>query len=415
MYFGWIVVFVGAIIMMLVMGTTVGVFGLYVLPVSAEFGLSRADVNSGFALMNLGGAVIAPLVGRAADTFPVRRVMAAGALCYALASITIGLYDNLWLYALVLGMILPVTIGGMTSFGVMAMVTRWFEAQRARALSLAAIGMSLGSVVMAPFVGWIIGNVGWRDMLVGQGIVIGTIFLLLIFVLRDRPGPDDIEPRLAGTEHLPPPPPVAAADQKPLSTREILGKPAFYIVALTMALGMGTTQAMTISLIPMVQETGIGVAAAAGLISIMGVAGIVGRLAFSAIGDRVNKAIALSIALAAFAGLVALLPVPTGYLPVAMIVAVIGFIGGAILPLCFAILAEVVGPYTFASANGLASLVIALLGAVTIRLSGDIFDATGTYHAVFAMLGGAIAVGSLLMLVYARMTRTAASPVVKVA
>ncbi len=407
MYFGWIVVFVGAIIMMLVMGTTVSVFGLYVLPVSSEFGLSRADVNSGFALMNLGGAVIAPLVGRAADTFPVRRVMAAGALCYALASITIGLSDKLWLNALVLGMILPVTIGGMTSFGVMAMVTRWFEAQRARALSLAAIGMSLGSVVMAPFVGWMIGNVGWREMLVGQGIVIGTIFLLLIFVLRDRPGPDDIEPRLAGTEHLPPSPPVAAADQKPLSTREILGKPAFYIIAVTMALGMGTVQAMTISLIPMVQETGIGTAAAAaGLISIMGVAGIVGRLALAAVGDRVNKAIALSISLAAFAGLVVLLPIPSGYLMVAMIVAVMGFLGGAIMPLCLAILAEVVGPYTFASANGLASLVIALLGAVTIRLSGDIFDATGTYHAVFAMLGGAIAVGSLLMLVYARMTRT---------
>ena len=69
MYFGWVVVIVGAFIMMLTMGTTVGVFGLYVLPVSQEFGLSRADVNSGFALMNLGGAVIAPLVGRAADTF----------------------------------------------------------------------------------------------------------------------------------------------------------------------------------------------------------------------------------------------------------------------------------------------------------------------------------------------------------
>ena len=77
------------------------------------------------------------------------------------------------------------------------------------------------------------------------------------------------------------------------------------------------------------------------------------------------------------------------------------------MPLCLAILADIVGPYTFASANGLASLIIALVGAVTIRLSGDIFDATGGYHAVFALLGGAIALGSLLMLLYARMTRTA--------
>lgn len=407
MYFGWVVVIVGALIMMLTMGTTVGVFGLYVLPVSQEFGLSRADVNSGFAIMNLGGAVIAPLVGRAADTFSVRRVMTAGAICYAIASITIGLSDKLWLNALVLGMILPVTIGGMTSFGVMTMVTRWFEAQRARALALAAIGMSLGSVVMAPLVGWMIGTVGWRHLLVGQGVVLGTLFLVMIFILRDRPGPNDVEPRPASMADTPPPPPVAAADQKPLSTRAILSLPAFYIVAITMALGMGTVQAVTISLIPMVQETGISVAAAAGLISIMGVAGIVGRLALAAIGDRVNKALTLSLCLAVFAALVALLPVPTGYLPVAIIAGILGFIGGAVMPLCLALLAEVVGPYSFASANGLASLAMALLGAITIRLSGDIFDATGTYHAVFAMLGGGIAVGSLLMLVYARMTRTA--------
>jgi len=300
-----------------------------------------------------------------------------------------------------------VTIGGMTSFGVMALVTRWFAAQRARALSLAAIGMSLGSIVMAPFVGWMLGTVGWRNMLVGQGLVIGSLFLLMIFVLRDRPGPNDIEPVPAGSPVSPPASPQTTADTKPLSTREILSRPTFYVIALTMAFGMGTVQAMTISLIPMVQETGIGMAAAAGLISIMGVAGILGRLALAAVGDRVNKAIALSIALAAFAALVVLLPIPSGYLPVAALVAVIGFLGGAIMPLCLAILADIVGPYTFASANGLASLIIALVGAVTIRLSGDIFDATGGYHAVFALLGGAIALGSLLMLLYARMTRTA--------
>jgi len=405
MYFGWVVVIVGALIMMLTMGTTVGVFGLYVLPVGEEFGLSRAEVNSGFALMNLGGAVIAPLVGRASDTFTARRVMVAGALCYALASVTIGLSHNLWLSAAVIALVLPVTIGGMTSFGVMALVTRWFAAQRARALSLAAIGMSLGSIVMAPFVGWMLGSVGWRHMLVGQGVVIGLLFLVMIFILRDRPGPNDIEPVPAGSPVTPPTPPQEATETKPLSTRAILSRPAFYVIALTMAFGMGTTQAVTISLIPMVQETGIGMAAAAGLISIMGVAGILGRLALAAVGDRVNKAIALSIALAAYAALVVLLPIPSGYLPVAALVAFIGFLGGAIMPLCLAILAEVVGPYTFASANGLASLVIALLGAVTIRLSGDIFDATGGYHAVFAMLGGAIALGSLLMLLYARMMR----------
>ncbi len=405
MYFGWVVVIVGAFIMMLAMGTTVGVFGLYVLPVSQEFGLSRADVNTGFAFMNIGGAFIAPLVGRAADTFSIRAVMAAGAFCYAIASITIGLSHNMWLSAAAIGLVLPVTIGGMTSFGVMAMVTRWFEAQRARALALATIGMSLGSVVMAPIVGWMLETVGWRHMLVGQGVVLGSLFLVLIFILRDRPGANDVEPRPAGSDETSPSQSIAAADHKPLSTREILGRPKFYLIALTMAFGMSTMQAVTITLIPMVQEIGVTVTVAAGIISIMGIAGIVGRLFIAAIGDRVNKPITLAVSLILFGVLVAFLPVPGSYWPVAVIAAVIGFIGGAVLPLCLAILAEVVGPSSFASANGLASLMMALFGAVAIRVSGDLFDATGTYHAVFMVLGGAFVVGAVLMLIYGRMSR----------
>jgi MFS family permease len=405
MYFGWVIVGVGALIMMLTMGTTVGVFGLYVLPVGEEFGLSRAQVNSGFALMNLGGAAIAPLVGRAADTFPIRWVMTVSALCYALASITIGLSHSLWLSAAAIGLILPVTVGGMTSFGVMPMVTRWFEAQRARALSLASIGLGLGSVVMAPMVGWIIGAVGWRTMLIGQGVVIGTLFLLMIWILRDRPGPDDIEPRPASLGDAPAVPPLSEADQKPLSIREILSRPKFYMIAFAMALGMATVQAVTISLIPMVRESGISITAAAGLISIMGIAGTAGRLVFAVFADRVNKGLVLSAALAGYATLVALLPVPGSYLGVAALVAGMGFVGGAVMPLCLAILADVVGPYTFASANGLASLAMALVGAVAIWASGVLFDASGGYQVVFATLGSMIAAGALLMLVYARITR----------
>ncbi len=408
-YFGWIVVVLAAVILMLTMGTTVSVFGLYVLPVGQELGLSRADMNSAFAIMNLGGAFIAPLVGRAADTFPVRRVMLVAALAYMIACVTLGLSNNLWLSAAVIGLILPITVGGMTSFGAFPLVARWFEVQRARAMALAAIGMSLGSVLVAPSVGWLIANVGWRNMLVGQGIIIGSLFLVLIFVLRERPGPDDIEPRPASAAKSPSQPLPEAASLKALSTREIIRKPAFRFIAVIMALGMGTVQAVTISLIPMVQEAGISAAAAAGLISIMGIAGIAGRLGLAAIGDRVNKPIALGIALAFFAGMVALLPIPGGYWPVAMIAGIIGFIGGAVMPLCLAILADVVGTASFASANGLASLVIALIGAATIRVSGDIFDYTGTYHAVFTMLAGAIAVGSLLALMLGRMTRLSAT------
>ena len=48
-YYGWYIVLVTAIMLMLVLGSSFSIFGLLVTPVSKEFGLSRADMDRRFA------------------------------------------------------------------------------------------------------------------------------------------------------------------------------------------------------------------------------------------------------------------------------------------------------------------------------------------------------------------------------
>ena len=100
-----------------------------------------------------------------------------------------------------------------------------------------------------------------------------------------------------------------------------------------------------------------------------------------------------------------MLPLPKGTAQLFALAALVGLIAGSMLPLFMAILADVVGANSFASANGMASLVIALIGAITIRLSGDLYDLTGTYHTLFLTLAAAYAASSVLMLVISRMMR----------
>lgn len=411
-YYGWVVVILGGIIMMLAMGTTVAVYGLYVIPVAEDLGLSRADVNTGFALNNLGGMLLAPLIGRAADTFPTRRVMAFGVLCYVTAFVGLGLSQNLWLSGALLAFALPFVLGGISSFGAMTIVARWFEAQRARAMAFAMMGMSMGTIVMAPVVGWLIADFGWRNALIMQGVVVGGVFIVALLLLRERPGPDDVEPLPKGVDPQDRAKAIGAASEAkgPLSTRQLLAIPAFRILALALAFGMGTTQAVTISLVPMAQEAGISVAASAGLLSAMGISGLAGRFVVVWIGDRIDKPLFASIGLLILALLVALLPFAAHGVLLIVLACLIGLTGGCLLPIFMAVLADVVGASTFASANGLASLGMATVGALTIRLTGDLYDLSGTYHVLFATLAAAYLTASILMMVVARMTRGPSAP-----
>ena len=53
----------GFICAMLAVGGTIYVFGLFVVPVSEAFNLSRADANNGLILNMLGMAMWSPIMG----------------------------------------------------------------------------------------------------------------------------------------------------------------------------------------------------------------------------------------------------------------------------------------------------------------------------------------------------------------
>lgn len=412
LYYGWLVTVICALILMLVMGSTVSVYGLYVLPVAREYGLDRADVNTAFVIANLGGAVQAPFIGRLIDTVPIRRIMTIGAVFYSVTAITIALTHNIWLSAALLAALMPWAIGGLGTSCCMTLVTRWFQAQRARAMAIVVIGMSLGAVIMPPVVGWLIEAHGWRTCAMLIGGVLGLLFLGLIAILREKPGVDDVEPvplavaQAQATVAAPPP-------QTAMSTREILTFPLFWIFALSMALYMGLTQAISITLVPMAQEGGISVTASAGLLSVMGVTAIAGKFVLVWIGDRFDKALTLSILMVLVAAVVMAMPFASTWSALAVCAGLFGVFSGVTLPLIMALLADYVGAASFGSANGIATLMVAVSGASTMRLSGDIYDRTGGYHALFVVLTVLAVISSALMLVSWKMAR--ARPVAVVA
>jgi MFS family permease len=399
-YYGWWIVLIALTNMTLVVGASFNIFGLFVRPVSAEFGLSRANMNTAIVLLNFGGAIAAPFIGRLFDRVPIRRILVLGALAFGTGFIVLGLSHSLWLDTVIIFVALSIGLVGAGTGANPALVARWFTVHRGRAMAIAAIGVSLGGLALGPPATFLIASFGWRFALIVLGCGIASIILLLSIFVRGEPGPNDIEDRTARQEaarqdaarHE-----GGALGAPPLKARTILKMPQFWLIAGSVAVFLSTSQGFIVSVIPLAQGFGFSKAQVAGLLPALSLGGIGGKLLIAAIGDRFDRvllacAIIIVLALANVASLFS-----HSYPSVVVCCALLGAGMGCMTPVFYALLADRFGQASFGTVNGLAFPLTTVFSSIVVRLSGEIFDRTGGYDWMFITFVGLLAVALVMM------------------
>ncbi|MBV1918108.1 MAG: MFS transporter [Sphingomonadaceae bacterium] len=381
LYCGWYVVAAAVLIYALVIGSTFAAFGLFVLPVSAEFGLSRAEMNTGIIVLNLGNAMIAPFIGRMLDRVPARRIMVASTVLLGASLMALGLSRSLWLDVGIIALPLAAGVLGSGTISISVMIARWFSAYRGRAMALASIGMALGSIIIAPLVGWLIANEGWRTALLLVGGAIIVLMLSVILSIRESPGPDDIEvPDSPGAKQTQ----VTAGSPEEVTVPtagEILRMRLFWVFALAIAMGTGINQGLMISLVPLALDSGLSIMHGASLVSVSGIAGIASMLFLAVMADKVDRTVLLSLLILSGGVPCVVLLVAESYTVFLFTAAVIGLSLAAAAPLYLALLADRFGLAAFGTVRGLTVPVMSLAGAAMVRFIGEVFDRTGSYDA----------------------------------
>lgn len=387
-YFGWYVVAAAIVIYALVLGSTFASFGLYILPVSEEFGLSRADINTGMIILNLGNATMAPIIGRLLDKVSVRKLMMSCGLLLSLSMAGIAMSNSLALDGALIAIPVAAGVLGGGTISVSVLLARWFSAYRGRALALAALGMTLGGVIVSPVAGHLIEAHGWRTALMVTGAGSGIIVMLLAFMLRDWPGPDDVEVRdkETGGGKAPVEPSQSLADsqvaqpERPPKVMDILRMRLFWILVGGIAFGGAIGQGVTVSLVPIALEAGLTTMQGAVLISASGVAGMVAMLALAAWGDRMDRTTLLALAMLLTVVPCALLLVAKTYIALIVTALILGFILAFMAPVYIALMADRFGLAAFGTVRGLMVPVMSLVGAVSVRFIGEVYDRTGGYE-----------------------------------
>lgn len=344
--------------------------------VEADFGLDRADASLPYTVTMIGFAVGGILMGRLADRHGIVVPLRFGAVALALGYALSAQAENLWQFALLQGLLIGM-LGSSASFGpVISDVTHWFQRRRGLAVAIGASGSYLAGTVWPPMVQYSVDAYGWRDThMIIAGICFCTL-LPLSAALRER----------SPTAPVPPPGtlPGTTAGGVLESYESALPRPL--VQGLLLVAGISCCVAMAMPQVHIVAycgDLGYGTARGAEMLSLMLAAGIVSRLLFGWIADKIGALPTLVLS-SVMQGLSLLLFLPfSGLVSLYVVSALFGLAQGGIVP-TYALIVRRVFPAAEAGTRVGLVLSATLLGmALGGWMSGKIYDLTLSYDAAF--------------------------------
>ena len=355
------------------------IFGLFLELMSAARGWGRETFALALAIQNLVWGASLPVAGALSDRFGPARVMAGGAVLYALGIRGMAHIDSPALLQLTAGGLVGVGVA-FTAFTIAlaAMAKVVGPERRSLALGLGTAAGSLGQVVFSPLGQALITTHGSEAALASLSasvLVIAPLAWLLPAVAKEPAG---AEPGAAG--------PARAEAEQSLAgaVREAMGHRGYGLLTAGFFVCGFHVAFITVHFPAYVRDLGLPAAAGAGAIAVIGLFNIVGSLASGAAGQRWSRKYGLSTIYALRAvAITALLLAPKTTAVIYAFSAVMGLLWLSTVPLTTGIVGRIFGLRYLATLFGFVFLSHQLGSFLGVWLGGRLFDATGSYDGIW--------------------------------
>jgi MFS family permease len=159
--------------------------------------------------------------------------------------------------------------------------------------------------------------------------------------------------------------------------------PQFWSLGLSVAAAIAVIQTFMITLVPLGRESGLSLMKAASLMPALGGGALAATFFIAALADKVDRILMLAGFMIVGALVNVALPFAHDYAVLMVLAALMGVINAGLTPLFYALLADRFGLASFGTVRGLALPLTSALGMVAVRGAGEVFDATGSYDALF--------------------------------
>lgn len=263
---------------------TVFAFGVFVTPLEAEFGWSRAEISIALTITNITIVFCSPLVGSLVDRAGVRRALIPSVVLMGLAVTSMYLMQGHILHLYAMYLLIPLLGAGTLPLSYSRIVVAWFARRRGLALGISLAGFGVGATLVPPLGQWLISNFGWREAYLAFGAAIFLINLpLTMLLLRESPAEMGLEP-----DGEPPRPEdtVAIGAGTGLPGGEAIRTRSYwYVFGSFLLVGFGITSILA-HLVPMLIGRGINPTAASLYMGSLGAGLIIGRILAGYLMDR---------------------------------------------------------------------------------------------------------------------------------
>ena len=386
-YYGWRVVLAANLGIMVGFSVFAYTFGIFVKPLSHQFGWNREAISQGFAISALAAAVCSPLAGQWLDRFGLRRILLSCMALFGLAIAAMGLLRQpIWQFyatCLVIG-----AVGNISQIGFAHAISTWFQEYRGRALGLVLAGDGIGLMIFPVIAQSMIGHSGWR----AGYLLLGSLTLLIGLppaILYGRARGESV---------------VTARVSEPSGTtwqRGLLSYSFWTIVTVLFLSSMSVNGTVTHQ-VPLLTDHGMRPQSAALTISVLGGANVMGRLGTGWLLDRFpGPRVGFVLLMLASAGIFLLAhaaSVPAGCTAALLL----GLGAGGVSNTTPYLLTRYFGLRSFSTLYGLTFTFYAVAGGAGPVLMGRVFDRTGSYTSTLTVFGGMTVVAAVLMLLLPR-------------
>ena len=354
--------------------TTVGSAGMFVVVVAlpafqADYALTRAGASVPYTMVMAGFGAGSIIIGKIVDRLGVVRPIACSAIALALSYLLAGWADAFWLFNLA-----HVFIGFFGCAAVFAPlvadISKWFTRRRGLAVAICACGNYVAGALWPPMMIPSMAEFGWRGTYMGIGVISVLLMLPMLLLLRRQPEGGTTTDAAGGSEGTP----------------ESLGLSPNSLLLLLCAAGVGCCVAMAmpqVHIVSLCGDRGYGVARGAQMLALMLGFGIVSRLGFGWISDRLGgfRTILIGSGLQAIALLLFL--AANSLTSLYVVAALFGLFQGGIVP-CYALIVREYFPESEAGGR-LGIIILSTLVGMAFGgwVSGAIYDLSGAYSAAF--------------------------------
>jgi predicted MFS family arabinose efflux permease len=379
---GWTLVFSSAIAMVLAAIPTASL-GVFIAPLQAEFGWSRATITSAILTHALCVLLLSPLVGRIINKHGARRVglTGIGAVSVAIAGVGLSGPSVISWYVAWIVVGIAQTFAGPIIWS--TAIVRKFNHSRGLALAVMLSGTGVATALIAPATLAGIANWGWRATFWAFGATALLIcFPLVYFLFRDptSTGPSSLrEMRSRPTNQR-----AQAGEVEKVDSWRTGRFAKMALCSFGVALALS---ALFVHLVPILQARGLSATEAVSVVSVLGVTQLVARLFGGHLLDRYFAPYVGAVMFAMIAVACLILLGKSISLPVA---ALVGILAGAGLGLELDLMAYLVSRYfglrAYATCYGLLLGLYGIGFGAGAVLAGAAFDHFGTYQHILIVM-----------------------------